>query len=93
MCANSMKKRFFISLVGGLIPIVIFTTIAMTQLGRYSYTNLGGIIILIQAGYVILLLPTAILLFILRKREIALGLWVSFGIGFFVSLITFGMGL
>ena len=87
------KKGFYLSLVAGLIPIVILTTIAMTQLGRYSYTELGGIIIFIQAGYVILLIPIMILLSILRKREIALGLLVSFGIGFFVALFVIGMGM
>jgi membrane-associated HD superfamily phosphohydrolase len=88
-----MKKGFLISLVGGLTPIVVFTTIAMMQLGKYSYTKLGEIVIMIQAGYVILLLLIAILSFILKKRDIALGLLVSFIIGFFVSIVTFGMGL
>ncbi len=88
-----MKKGFLISLVGGLTPIVVFTTIAMMQLGRYSYTKLGGMVIMVQAGYVILLLLITILFFILKKKDIALGLLVSFIIGFFVSIVTFGMGL
>jgi ribosomal protein L40E len=87
------KKGFYISLVAGLMPIVILATIAMTQLGKYSYTKLGGIIIFIQAGYVILLIPITILFSILRKREIASGLRVSFGIGFFVALFIIGMGM
>ena len=88
-----MKRSFFISLVGGLIPIAIFTVIAMTQLGRYSYTDFGKTVVFVQAGYVVLLIPAMIALFVLRKRDIGLGLLVSFCVGFFVSLITLGMGL
>ncbi|MFH0769370.1 MAG: hypothetical protein V1932_07385 [Chloroflexota bacterium] len=88
-----MKKDFYLSLIAGLIPIVVLTTIAMTQLGRYSYTELGGIIIFIQAGYVILLLPFALIFLLLKKGTIAKGLLASFGIGFFVALIVIGMGL
>lgn len=88
-----MKRSSVISLVWGLVPIAIFTVIAMTQLGRYSYTDFGRAIVFIQGGYVLLLLVAAVILFILRKSEIALGLLVSFAIGFFVSIITLGMGL
>ncbi len=87
------KRNFFLSLLAGLIPVVILTTTALTQLGEYSYTRLGGIVIYIQAGYVFLLLLATIVAFILRKKDIAPGLLVSFIIGFFVSLLTFGMGL
>ena len=81
------------SLIVSLVPIIIFTIIAMTQLGKYSYTKLGGIIILIQAAYVVLLIPAIIVFLVMRKRAIASGLAISFGIGFFVTLIVFGMGL
>lgn len=54
------------------MPIVVFTTVAMLQLGTYSYTRLGGTMIMIQAGYVVLLLVITILLFILKKKDIAL---------------------
>lgn len=74
-------------------PIVILTIIAMTQLGRYSYTKLGGMIVLAQAAYVALLIPAIIVLLVLRKRGIASGLAITFGIGFFVTLVVLGMGL
>ena len=88
-----MKKEFFIALIASSIPGVILTIIAMTQLGKYSYTELGGIVIFIQATYVILLLLAMIVFFLLRKKKFALGLLASFAIGFFVTLLTFGMGL
>ena len=88
-----MKKPFVLSLIAGLTPIVILTTIALTQLEPWGYYELGRIIVFVQAGYVILLIPTTITFFILRRRDIALGLLVSFGIGFFVALIALGMGL
>jgi len=75
------------------MPIATFTAIALTQLEPWGYEDLGKKIVFVQAGYVILLLPTTIVLFILRKRDIALGLLISFGIGFFFSIITLGMGL
>ena len=90
----SKMKSFFISLVGGLIPIVIFTTIAMTQyIGTCCYSTLGEIIVIIQLFYVILLLPITMLFFILRKKKIALGLLVSFVIGGFVAFCVLGKGI
>jgi hypothetical protein len=88
-----MGKQYFTSIIGALLPIIVLTTIAMTQLGKYSYTELGGRVVWIQAGYVVLSLPIAILLFIFRKKRVAQGLLVSFGVGFFVSILTLGMGL
>jgi len=87
------RKEFFLALAGGLAPIVILTGIALSQLGEYSYTKLGVIAIYTQAGYVVLLLLAMIVLFVLRKQNLALGLLTSFGVGFFVAIITFGMGL
>ncbi len=88
-----MKNPFVVSLLVGLAPIFILTILALTQHGHYSYNQLGAIIIWIQVGYVLLLLPTGIILFALKKGKIASGLLTCFGIGLFVSLITFGMGL
>jgi len=88
-----MKKCFLVSLISSLTPIIIFTIIAITQLGEYSYTKLGGIVIMIQAGYTVLLLPVTTVFFILKKKDISLGLLVSFFIGLFALIITFGMGL
>ncbi len=85
-----MKKGLLVSLVAGLIPTVVLTTMAIMQLVN---TRLGGILILFQAGYALLLLLASILLFILKKKDIAKGLLVSFIIGFFVLLVRVGMGV
>ncbi len=87
------RKEYFLALAGGLAPIVVLTGVALSQLGEYSYTKLGAMAIYIQAGYVVLLLLAMIALFMLRKQSLALGVLTSFGVGFFVAIITFGMGL
>jgi len=87
-----MRGVFVRSFVVGMIPIIVLTTIALTQLGKFTYTELGRIMLIILAGYIVLLIPICILFFILRKKEIALGLLTSFGIGLFVTLFLAGMG-
>jgi F0F1-type ATP synthase assembly protein I len=84
-----MKKALLIS----LSPIIVLPILALTQHGEYSYNRLGGVIIYVLAGYVVSLLLASVVLFILRKKEVAKGTLVSFGIGVFVSIVTFGMGL
>jgi hypothetical protein len=84
-----MKKGLFISIV----PTIVLPIIALTQHGEYAYNKIGGIIIYVLAGYVFSLLLASLVLFIIKKKEIAKGTLVSFGIGVFVSLVTFGMGL
>ena len=81
------------SLILSLAPIVLLTIIALTQLGEYSYTRLGGVIVWTQAAYVVLLVPAIVVFLVLRKKEIASGLAITFGIGFFVTLVILGMGL
>jgi hypothetical protein len=89
-----MKKAFLVSSGSGLLPILVLSFIALTQHGEYSYNKLGGIIvIMVQPAYVGLLLLAMIVFFIVKKKDIALGLLVSFGIGVFISLIVLGMGL
>lgn len=80
------------SLTISLIPIIILTIIAMTQTGEYSSDGLGAIIVLAQVAYLILLIPAIITLLVLRKREIASGLAITFSIGLVVTIIILGMG-
>jgi hypothetical protein len=89
-----MKKSSLVSLIAGLLPIIILSVIALTQHGEYSYNKLGGlIVVMVQPAYVGLLLLAMIVFFILKKKDVAQGLLISFGIGFFVSIILLGMGL
>jgi hypothetical protein len=66
----------------------------LSQLGEYSYNELGGkIVVIVQPAYVGLLLLAMIVLFILKKKDIAQGLLVCFIIGICVSILLLGMGL
>ena len=87
-----MIRSFLISLVAGLIPIIVLFTMAIIQFVRYGYTRLVETILLIQIGYVILLIPIMIIFFVRRKNGIALGVLVSLVIGFFVAGATMFMG-
>ena len=60
------------------------------QLGN---TKLGGILILYQVGYVLLLLVASILLFVLRKKDVAGGLLAGFAVGLFVLVVRVGIGI
>jgi hypothetical protein len=88
-----MKHPFLLSLFGGLAPVILLAIAALTQHGHYSYNSLGGIFIFIEAGYVILLLPVSIILLLFKKKKVGFGLLACFGIGFFITLVSFGMGL
>jgi hypothetical protein len=86
---TNMKKGLTISLV----PIIVLPILALTQHGEYSYNNLGVVMIYVLAGYVMSLLFVSVVLLLIKKKETAKGTLVSFGIGVFVLLVTFGMGL
>jgi hypothetical protein len=89
-----MNKHFLISFCAGLLPVIILSILALSQLGEYSYNKLGGIIVvMVQPAYVGLLFLAMIISFILKKKNIALGFLTSFGVGFFFSIILLGMGL
>jgi hypothetical protein len=91
---RNMKKGLIVTSGITFLPIVILSILALTQHGEYSYNKLGGIIVIIVLpAYIGLLLLAMVILSILKKKDIALGLLVSFGIGFFVSIILLGMGL
>jgi hypothetical protein len=57
----------------------------MSQLGKYSNTDVGKTMALIQLFYAIALLPISIIFFILRKKQIGKGLLFSFFICFIIA--------
>jgi hypothetical protein len=61
------------SLIASSTLGIVLTILTLSQLGKYSYTELGRIFLFVQVGYVLLLIPAIIVFLILRKRDVAGG--------------------
>ena len=86
--SNRVKALIATSALG-----IVLTILTLSQRGEYSYTKLGGILLFVQGGYVLLLIPAIIVFLVLQKKEIAGGVAISFGIGFFATIVVTLMGI
>ena len=82
----NVKIGLLVSFVAGLVPTAIVTAVGIVQ---HEDTSLPGILTKYHVGYLLLLLFASIVLYVLRKRNVALGLLLSVAVG---ALVLIGMG-
>ena len=85
----TFAKAFIVT----LIPIVILTTITGFQAEGLGYSTLGYTTFNVLMLYIAILIPTFIVFLILRKKQIAAGIILSFGISLPIAFVLLIIGL
>ncbi len=81
-----MKISPLVSFLAGLTPTAIVTAIGIVQ---HENTSLAGLLAKYHVGYLLVLGLASVVLYLLSRRNVALGLSLSLAAG---ALVLIGMG-